>query len=503
MKNRKRTRLLLPGLFLLLLWSCKAGDKKEEAKRPNILVVMSDNQSAIHAGVYGDMTVRTPNMDKVAGEGLRFENAFCSAPSCTPSRAAYLTGQDIWRLQEGANLWSILPTQYQLYTDLLEASGYQVGFQGKGWGPGSFAANGRKRNPAGNPFENFGQFLQQKESGAPWTYWISSLHPHRPYEVGIGAKSGIDPGKVKVPAYLPDVPEIRTDIADYYHSIELFDKELGEALELLKKSGETENTIVVVCSDNGWQMPRGLANLYDFGTHVPLIVSWPGKFKSGAVTDELVTLNDLAPTFLELAGVAVPSEMTAKSLMPVLVNKGGKNIGREFVVLGRERHAFVRQHGSGYPGRAIRTKQYLYIRNYEPDRWAAGDPPLYGDIDPYMLNYPGPAKFYMIANKNNPSVKQLFELGMGKRPAEELFDITKDPDELHNLAADPAYKEIKEKLAVQMQAYLVQTKDPRATGGDITVWDKAPYFSEIDKRAHPSKEAIKMFKLDSVYDYLK
>ena len=264
-----------------------------------------------------------------------------------------------------------------------------------------------------------------------------------------------------------------------------------------------ENTIIVVCSDNGWQMPRGLANLYDFGTHVPLIVSWPGKFKSGAVTDELVTLNDLAPTFLELAGLPVPSEMTAKSLLPVLANEGGKNMDREFVVLGRERHAFVRQHGAGYPGRAIRTRQYLYIRNYEPDRWAAGDPPLYGDIDPYMLNYPGPAKFYMIANKSNPSVKQLFELGMGKRPAEELFDITKDPDELHNLAADPAYKEIKEKLAAQMQEYLVQTKDSRATGGDVSVWDKAPYFSEIDKRAHPSEEAIKMFKLDSVYDYLK
>lgn len=500
---KQRSCLFYFACLLSFACGCKPQQKEQPASRPNILIVMSDNQSAIHAGVYGDKTVRTPNMDKVAGEGLRFENAFCSAPSCTPSRAAYLTGQDIWRLQEGSNLWSILPTQYPLYTDLLEASGYQVGFQGKGWGPGSFEANGRKRNPAGNPFESFEQFLQKKESGAPWTYWISSLHPHRPYEVGSGAKSGIDPAKVKVPAYLPDVPEVRTDIADYYHAVEVFDKELGEALELLKKSGEMENTIIVVCSDNGWQMPRGLANLYDFGTHVPLIVSWPGKFKSGAATDELITLNDLAPTFLELAGLPVPQEMTAKSLLPVLVNKGSKDIGRDFVVLGRERHAFVRQHGLGYPGRAIRTKQYLYIRNYEPGRWAAGDPPLYGDIDPYMLNYPGPAKFYMIANKNNPSVKQLFELGMGKRPAEELFDITKDPDELHNLAADPAYKQVKENLAAQMQEYLVQTKDPRATGGDVGVWDKAPYFSEIDKRAHPSEEAIKMFKLDSVYDYLK
>ncbi|MCF3110027.1 sulfatase [Niabella sp. CC-SYL272] len=483
---------------------CTSQQKEQPASRPNILIVMSDNQSAGHVGVYGDSTVRTPNMDKVAGEGVRFTNAFCSSPSCTPSRAGFLTGQDIWRLEEGADLWSILPTKYPLYTDLLEASGYEIGFQGKGWGPGSFEANGRKRNPGGNPYESFDQFLKQKKQGTPWTYWISSHEPHRPYEVGVGARSGIDPQKVKVPSYLPDAPDVRTDIADYYHSVEVFDKELGDALAVLKQSGELENTIVVVCSDNGWQMPRGLANLYDFGTHVPLIISWPGKFKKATVAGGLVTLNDLAPTFLQLAGVPVPAEMTAKSLLPLLDNNSKESFpDREFVVLGRERHAFVRQHGMGYPGRAIRTRQYLYIRNYEPGRWAAGDPPLYGDIDPYMLNYPGPAKFYMIANKDNPAVKPLFELGMGKRPAEELFDITRDPYQLHNLAADPAYKNVKEKLAAQMQAYLVKTKDPRATGGDVSVWDKAPYFSDIDKRAHPSPEAIKQFKLDSVYDYLK
>ncbi|MNL39337.1 hypothetical protein D3C87_1616120 [compost metagenome] len=172
------------------------------------------------------------------------------------------------------------------------------------------------------------------------------------------------------------------------------------------------------------------------------------------------------------------------------------------MVLGRERHAFVRQHGLGYPGRAIRTKDYLYIKNYEPGRWPAGDPPLYGDIDPYMLNYPGLAKFYMIANKDNPKVKPLFELGFGKRPAEELFDIKKDPDQLHNLAADPALAKVKAELATQMNAYLVQSKDPRTMGGKL-IWDSTSYFSEIDKTPRPSAEAQKMFKLDSIYNYLK
>lgn len=493
--------MYFPVAFLMVLtWaSCSSPEKKQE--RPNILMIMSDNQSWNHVGSYGDKTVRTPNMDRIAKEGVRFTNAFCSSPSCTPARAGMLTGQDIWRLEDGGNLWGVLPVKYKVYPDLLEEAGYTIGFQGKGWGPGSFEANKRPRNPAGNKFDSFGAFLKDKKEG-PWCYWVSSLHPHRPYVVGSGAKAGIDASKVEVPGYLPDHPEVRKDIADYYAAIETFDQELGEVLEQLKQSGELDNTVIVVCSDNGWQMPRGLANLYDFGTHVPMIISWPGKFKQNVVADNLVTLNDLAPTFLQLGKVPVPADMTGKSLLPIVEEGKQEEKQRDYVVLGRERHAFVRQHGLGYPGRAIRTKAYLYIKNYEPGRWPAGDPPLYGDVDPYMLNYPGPAKFYMIANKDNPAVKPLFELSFGKRPAEELFDVNKDPDQRHNLAADPAFAKVKEELAAQLHTYLVESKDPRSVGGKM-VWDTAPYFSEIDKTPRPSAEAQQMFKLDSIYNYLK
>lgn len=484
-----------------LFFACKGKDEIANV-RPNILMIMSDNQSWNHVGCYGDSTVRTPNMDRMARQGVRFSNAFCSAPSCTPSRAAMLAGQDTWRLREAGNLWGIMPTQYKVYPDLLEASGYQVGFQGKGWGPGSFQANGRKRNPAGNPYSTFSEFLEHKEKDQPWCYWISSHEPHRPYVVGSGEKAGINPGKVTVPGYLPDHEDVRKDIADYYAAVEDFDRQLGSALDELKRSGEMANTVIVVCSDNGWQMPRGLANLYDFGTHVPLIISWPGKFRQNVVADHLVSLNDLAPTFLELGKVDVPADMTGKSLLSIVGKESGSAFQRDYVVLGRERHAFVRKNGLGYPGRAIRTKDFLYIRNYEPGRWPAGDPPLFGDIDPYMLNYPGPTKFYMIANKSNPQIKPFFELGMGRRPAEELFDLRKDPDQLHNVASDRAYGAIKKKLAGQMQGYLVKTQDPRATGGDVKIWDTADYFSEIDKTPRPSKEAIRIFKLDSVYNYL-
>ncbi|SDX02964.1 sulfatase family protein [Lysobacter enzymogenes] len=494
--------LLMVIVFIAGCEPNKQGETKT-ADRPNILVVMSDNQYWSHAGIYGDKVVRTPNMDRVAREGVRFTNAFDGSPSCTPSRAGFLTGQDIWRLREGADLWSILPTQYKTYPDLLEASGYQVGFDGKGWGPGSFEANGRKRNPAGNPYNSFPDFLKAKKAGTPWTYWVSSLHPHRPYEVGSGVKAGIDPARIDVPGYLPDSPEVRSDIADYYAAVEAFDKDLGDALQALQRSGEAGNTVVVVVSDNGWQMPRGLANLYDSGTHVPLIVSWPGKFKAGSVSERLLTLNDLAPTFLDLAKVPVPGEMTGKSILSLLERGGAEPTPREFVVYGRERHAFVRQHGLGYPGRAIRTHDYLYIKNYEASRWPAGDPPLFGDIDPYMMHYPGGAKLYLMAHRDDPAIKPLFDLSMGKRPQEELYDVRRDPDQLRNLAADPAFKAVKEKLHAQMRQYLIETADPRETGGDVQIFDTAPYFSEIDKKPRPGAEAIEMFGLEHEYDYTK
>src|SRR5690606_575135 len=172
-------------------------------------------------------------------------------------------------------------------------------------------------------------------------------------------------------------------------------------------------------------------------------------------------------TFLTLAKAEVPDYMTGKSLLPILEKDGGITDSREFVVVGRERHAFVRQHGLGYPGRAIRTKQYLYIKNYEADRWPAGDPPLYGDVDPYMLNYPGPAKFFILQHKDEPMAQQAFQLAFAKRPVEELYDVINDPDQLHNLAADSKYQEVKAELAEQMVSYLKKTNDPRETDGKI------------------------------------
>ena len=370
-----RRNCVLKILFLTLLTGALlAGrgcgpDADKEKIKPNILILMSDNHSWNHLGCYGDPVIKTPNIDKLSEQGIRFTNAYCSAPSCSPARASMLTGQDIWRLEEAANLWGGFPSHFKVYTELLEAEGYLVGFEGKGWGPGDFEAGGRSRNPAGDRYNSFEEFYNEKEKGQPFCYWYSSRDPHRPYKMEGWKKAGINPDKIQVPPYLPDVDDVKKDIGDYYAEIQNFDRDVASYIQLLKEMGQLENTLVIVCSDNGWQMPRGLANLYDFGTRVPLIISMPTRVKEGRVIDDFVSLTDFAPTFLEIAGIPIPEEMNARSFVNILESEeeGFVDPLRSFMVTARERHAFVRQNGTGYGARSYRTNEFLYIRNYDPE----------------------------------------------------------------------------------------------------------------------------------------
>ena len=263
-----------------------------------------------------------------------------------------------------------------------------------------------------------------------------------------------------------------------------------------------ENTIVMITADNGWMMQRGLANLYDFGTQIPLIISWPDRFEPNRKVTDLVNLNDLAPTILQLAGIEVPEEFTAQSLLPILesTEEGQVVEERDEVYIARERHAIARQGGPGYPGRAIRTHDYLYIYNFEPDRWPAGDPPLFADIDAHMLQYESPTKEYMMMYKDNPDVAPLYEDAFLKRPQLELFDLNRDPYQMNNVADNPEYKEIRQELHDKLFSYLRETKDPRVTGGEI-IWESQPYYWEDDWVGTPREEAREKFNLDEEYPY--
>ena len=494
-------------IVLSIITSCNLiADKKVSTKiptqKPNILLLMSDNQSAEHLGCYGDPSIKTPHIDRLAEKGLIFKNAFCSAPSCSPARASMLTGQDIWNLGEAANLWSSFP-RVKVYSTLMEESGYHVGIEGKGWGPGDETVTAWEQNPGGVRYNSFEEFINDAKKGQPWMYWYSSRDPHRPYQKEWWKNSGIALDSIRVPPYLPNTIEVRKDIADYYDEIQRFDEEVGSYVSLLKEMGELENTVIVVCSDNGWQMPRGLANLYDFGTKIPLIISWPGHFPSGREIEDFINIKDFAPTFLELAGIPPAEEMNARSFVDILTSEkqGIIDPQRDHVIMARERHAFVRKGGLGYPGRAIRTDEYLLIRNYEPDRWPAGDPPLYGDVDAHMLHYEAPTKIFMLKNKNVENIKPLFDLAFSKRPEYELYNLKEDPFQMNNLIDVVAYKPILEALSNQLQSYLIETKDPREIG-PLFDWDNAPYYKDRDKKPKPSIKAIETLGLREEYNYL-
>jgi len=449
------------------LSACAAWSQGAVRQRPSILLAISDDQSWLHTSISGDRVVQTPTFDRVAREGVLFTHAFCSSPSCTPSRGAILTGQDFWRLEDGANLMSTLPSKFTVYPDLLEAAGYVVGYCRKGWAPGNFQAAGRTRNPAGPRYKSLEAFLKNVPEDKPFCFWFGSSDPHRPYKKGSGLASGKRLEDVVVPPFLPDTPEVRGDILDYCVEIERFDRQVGQMLNLLAKAGRLDNTIVVVTSDNGMPFPRAKTNLYDFGVRMPLAVRWKARLPGGRVVDDFVCLTDLAPTFLEAAQLDVPPAMTGRSLVPLLVSdKAGRvDPKRDRVVVGRERHGWNRDPNVGYPMRAIRTYDHLYIRNFKPNRWPGFD-----------IDF-SPTRTFMLEHRAEPGMKELHRLWFEPRPEEELYDLHKDPGQVRNVADDPGYAQIKLKLRGQLDQHLAAAGDPRVAGaGDA--FEQYRYFGK-------------------------
>jgi arylsulfatase A-like enzyme len=446
--------------------------QKTPPNRPNILFCLADDWAWPHAGAYGDLVVRTPVFDRVAREGVLFTHAFSAAPSCTPSRAAILTGQAPHRLEEGGNLYGSLPKKFAVYPDLLEQAGYVVGLTGKGWGPGDFQSGGRTRNPAGPSFKSFKDFLANVPADKPFCFWFGSLDPHRPYDKDSGVASGMNPRDVIVPSDLPDTPEIRSDILDYYVEVQRFDRNMGELLAAIEAAGKGENTIVVVSGDNGWPFPHGKANLYDAGTRQPLAIRWLAEFKGGRTIDGFVNLADLAPTFLEAAGLKPLPEMTGRSLLPLLAGKGQR--GRDTAFVERERHANVRKGDLAYPARAVRTRQFLYIRNFRPERWPAGDPEKWKSVGAFGDCDGSPSKEFILTHRDTPTSDTFFQVAFARRPAEELYDLSKDPYQIVNVANRAEYASPKRKLRKRLDGWMKDTKDPRAFSDDDP-WDRYPY----------------------------
>lgn len=461
--------------LLLLALACVAIARGATESRPNVLLLLADNWLYDHAGANGDPLVKTPVFDRMAREGVRFTRAFCPVPSCGPTRSSFVTGRAAHQLEEVANHGGRFPGKFRVFVDALATAGYHTGYMGKGWAPGLFQGFGRTVSPAGKLYKDFPGFLAAREPGQPFFFWYGSTHTAlRFWKPGLGRSRGIDPAKVRVPGYLPDSPVVREEIADYLACVEQMDEEFGAALALLDKNGELANTVVIHTSDNGWQMPRGLGSVHDAGLHVPLAVRWPARIPAGRVIDDFVSVTDYAPTILELAGLRPWPEMTARSFRDLLFGEPSAVV-RDHVFVERERHANVRRGDQSYPVRGVRTADFLYLRNLRPNRWPAGDPIVYLAVGDYGDVDPSRTKQYILDHRSEPGMRTFFSLAFRKRPAEELYDVRRDPDQLHNVANDPAYAAAMKEHRARVDQWMKETADPRLDPA-FDEFDKYPYF---------------------------
>jgi N-sulfoglucosamine sulfohydrolase len=513
------------------------------ADRPNIVFAFADDwgrYASAYAKADGPGTmndvISTPNFDRVASEGVLFKNCFVTAPSCTPCRSSLLSGQYFFRTGRGAILQgAVWDNSIPVYPLILEKAGYHMGETYKVWTPGTpkdapYGAGRLAYEKAGGRFnafsqsatrmieqgktvqeakdvllgeveKNFQAFLDARDDGKPFCYWFGPTNVHRKWIKGSGKNLwGIDPGglKGKMPEFLPDVHEVRQDMADYFGEAQAFDAALGVLLKKLESIGELENTIVVVSGDHGAPgFPNGKCNLYDFGQAVPLAIRWPGKGKAGRVIDDFVNITDLAPTFLEAAGEKIPGTMTGHSLVPVVASErdGLVDPKRTWVVTGRERHvAKVRPGEVGYPQRALRTDKYLYIVNFKPDRYPMGDPwnitedsaPEWDKLENNTFITAGdidasPTKAWLVEHRNDPKWKRHYDIAFGKRPREELYLIENDPDQINNVAANPKFAEIRAGLEKRLMNELKSAGDPRVAGGDC-IFDAPPFVGPANRR---------------------
>ena len=476
----RRSCLQTTGLSLTALKLFTRALHAEESirKRPNILFALADDWGWPHAGAYGDQVVKTPTFDRLAREGVLFDQAYVSSPSCTPCRNSLITGQQFYRLGEGANLWSTLDASKPNFMFLLRDDGYEIGHWRKAWGPGSFKIGGYTEHPCGRE-RTFNDFMKSRDKTKPFCFWFGTSDPHRGYKKDSGRDSGMDIDAIHVPDFYPNNETIRSDLADYYWEVQRWDRDVASAITLLEQAGELDNTIIVMTGDNGIPFPRCKGNLYDWGVRMPMAIRWGDKIKPGRRVSDFASFTDLAPTFLTVAAVEVPAAMTGKSLLPVLTAKGNGRVDptRDFIVFGRERHTPAQKMPSmaGYPARALRTDRWLLILNLEPERWPGGVPN--GATHPMNVHPDcddGPTKSFLVNHKNDAESNQYYQLCFAKRPAEELYDCKADPDQINNLAAKPEFNKTIKTLRKQLTDYLIATADPRFA--DLPVkFDEYPY----------------------------
>lgn len=459
-----RRRTLLKGMAGAAAVSAvsNAARSATGARQRNVLLLISDDQG-LDLGCYGT-PVATPRLDQLAREGTRFSHAFAAVSSCSPSRAVIHTGlygheNGMYGLQHDVHHQSLLDG-IETLPSLLRRAGYATALVGKKHvGPDSAFPFEAELVPERSGIRDVREMAMAAASfirstnDRPFFVTVAYSDPHRAAtDYGNGRPwPGVtpvtyDPAKVQIPSHLPDLPEVRRDLADYYESLSRLDSGVGMLLDLLAESGRAEETLVVFLSDNGRPFPGAKTNLYAPGLHLPLIVRAPGS--AAAVNDAMVSWTDIAPTILDWAGVAPPGyPLSGSSLMPILGKAGDP--ARDAVFASHEFHE-INQY---YPMRAVRTRTHSYIVNLAHPL----DYPIAGDVA-------GSPSWKAIAADRTTRLGQRTQAAYLKRPAEELYDLTRDPDEVVNVVGARAYAGVLADLRARMLKMRTATRDPWLAG---------------------------------------
>lgn len=497
------------GSILLLLAACGnlvAADQRP----PNILFAIADDWG-VHAGAYGTSWVKTPTLDRMAREGLLFHNAFTPTAKCAPSRACIITGRYPWQLESAGNHMAYFPPKFKSWPESLMEKGWFVGITGKGWGPGE--ANdelGKPRRMTGIPFNrrqtkppatgignndyaaNFVDFLEAVPDGKPWCFWYGAVEPHRDYEYQSGVRLG---GKQlkdveRVPGYWPDTETVRHDMLDYAFEVEYVDNHLAKMFAELERRGVLDDTLVIFTSDHGMPFPRVKGYAYFDSNHVPLAVRWPKGIKaSGREISDYVSFTDIAATLLDAAGIARSdsgmASISGASWRPIFDSQQSGQVvaTRDHVLIGKERTDVGRPHDWGYPIRGIIRDDFLYIKNYEPSRWPAGNPETgYLDTDG------SPTKSFILAEGRKDRSNRFWSLNFGMRPGEELYDLKTDRDCIVNLAASSEQTARVTLMHDQMTAELKDQQDPRMFGQG-NLFDEYPVATAANRNFYERWQA--------------
>jgi len=411
-------------------------------QRPNFVIIIADDMAWNDCGAYGHPHIRTPNIDRLAAEGMRFEAAFLTCSSCSPSRASILTGR-YPHATGAAELHQPVPADQLLFTSVLRKAGYFTAACGK-WhlGPAVVEQFDVVKQGGGDGAYGFWlPTLRARPKDRPFFFWLASTDPHRPYRPDT-IPNPHTPEDVVVPPFLPDVPEVRKDLALYYDEITRLDTYVGYVLEELEHQGVADNTVVLFISDNGRPFPRCKTTVYDSGVRTPLIVRWPAKVAPGSVCRSLVSSVDIAPTVLELAGLPPAGSFQGTSFAPLLADPTQKT--RQYVFAEHNWHDYMAFE------RAVRSERYLYLFNALIDKNAS--PPADAVRSP---TYQTMIRLHK-EGKLPPQQSQCFQV---PRAGEELYDVQADPYHLHNLADDPKYADTLEHLRNVLAKWRKQTAD--------------------------------------------